>query len=112
LPEPGRSSPSRPRCLGITASSTTAGDSDDFGFLDSVEVFIESTREGTSLPRVLIARASDIEPIERLELDVVRTVDVLPYADEGSRFTSDVQGSVPPDDVSFDGHFTLRVELF
>jgi hypothetical protein len=98
--------------LQITDSSTAAGDTDDFGFLDSVDVFVESTRQGTSLPRVLIARAAHIEAAERLDFDVVRTVDVLPYADEGSRFTSDVQGSVPPDDVSFDGHFTLRVELF
>jgi hypothetical protein len=98
--------------LQITDTSTTAGDTDDFGFLDSVEIFLESTRQGTTLPRVLIARASQIEPTETLDFDVVRSVDVLPYADEGSRFTSDVQGRVPPDDVSFDGRFTLRVELF
>jgi hypothetical protein len=98
--------------LEITDTSTSAGDTDDFGFLDAVDVYIESTRAGTSLPRVLIARATNIEASQRLDFDVMRSVDLLPYADEGSRFTSDVQGSVPPDDVSFDGHFTLRVELF
>jgi hypothetical protein len=98
--------------LQITDSDKGSGDSDDFGFLDSVDVFIESTRQGTSLPRVLIAQATDIAATPRLEFQVVRSVNVLPYAEEGSRFTSEVEGRVPPDDVSFAGRFTLRVELF
>lgn len=98
--------------LEITDSDEGAGDSDDFGFLDSVDVFIESTRSGTSLPRTRIAQAADIEASARLEFEVIRSVNVLPYSEEGSRFTSEVEGSVPPDDVSFAGRFTLRVELF
>jgi hypothetical protein len=98
--------------LRITATSKTAGDEDDFGFLDSVDVFIESTKEGTSLPRTPIARAPNIQPTEQIVFDVVGSIDVLPYADEGSRFTADAHGNVPPDDVSFDGSFSLRVELF
>lgn len=98
--------------LQITDSAEGAGDSDDFGFLDSVDVFIESTREGSRLPRALIAQARDIAPSPRLDFDVIRSLDVLPYAEEGSRFTSEVEGRVPPDDVSFAGRFTLRVELF
>jgi hypothetical protein len=98
--------------LQITDTDQGAGDTDDFGFLDSVDVFIESTRSGTSLPRTRIAQATDIEASSRLEFDVIRSVNVLPYAEEGSRFTSEVEGSVPPDDVSFAGRFTLRVELF
>jgi hypothetical protein len=98
--------------LEITDNDESSGDSDDFGFLDSVDVFIESTRSGTSLPRTRIAQAADIEASARLEFEVIRSVNVLPYSEEGSRFTSEVEGSVPPDDVSFAGRFTLRVELF
>lgn len=98
--------------LQITGTAQSSGDTDDFGFLDSVSVFIESTREGSHLPRTLIAEAADIAPSARLEFQVMRSVDVLPYAEEGSRFSSEVDGSVPPDDVSFAGRFTLRVELF
>jgi hypothetical protein len=98
--------------LEITGTDEGSGDTDDFGFLDSVDVYIESTSSDTSLPRTLIAEATDIEPSARLDFEVVRSVNVLPYSEEGSRFTSEVEGSVPPDDVSFAGRFTLRVELF
>jgi hypothetical protein len=98
--------------LEITDTEEGSGDTDDFGFLDSVDVFIESTREGTRLPRALIAQAADIAASPRLEFQVVGSVNVLPYSEEGSRFSSEVAGRVPGDDVSFAGRFTLRVELF
>lgn len=98
--------------LEITDSAESSGDSDDFGFLESVDVYIESTRAGTSLPRTRVAGAVDIAAGPRIDFDVIRSVNVLPYAEEGSRFTSEVEGRVPPDDVSFAGQFTLRVELF
>lgn len=87
-------------------------DTDDFGFLRSVDVFVESTLSGSSLPRVLVAQAHDIEPTEHLEFEVEDSIDVLPYADEGSRFVSEVEATAPADDVSFGGRFTLRVEVF
>jgi hypothetical protein len=98
--------------LDVTATAEGPSDEDDFGFLDSVEVFIESTRPDTTLPRTRIAQALDIAPSRRLTFDVVSSVDVLPYSEEGSRFVSEVEGTVPPDDVTFAGRFTLRVELF
>lgn len=96
----------------VTAAGEGGSDEDDFGFLDSVVVFIESTKADSTLPRTRIAQALDIAPSRRLTFDVTRSVDVLPYSEEGSRFVSEVNGTVPPDDVTFSGHFTLRVELF
>jgi len=109
---PAKSAHLRDLELRITATSEGPSDTDDFEFLDSVNVFIESTRQGSSLPRVRIAQALDIAAGRDLSFEAVRSVDVLPYADEGSRFVSEVEGSVPRDDVSFAGSFTLRVELF
>jgi hypothetical protein len=109
---PAKSAHLRELSLRITATSEGPSDTDDFGFLDSVNVFIESTRQGSSLARVRIAQALGIAAGRVLSFDVVRSVDVLPYANEGSRFVSEVKGSVPRDDVTFDGGFTLRVELF
>ena len=103
----------RALALFITDASRSSGsDQDDFDFLDSVNVFIESTGTGTDLPRVRIATASDISATQRLVFDVNGSVDLLPYSDEGSRFTSEVEGRVPPDDVSFAGTFTVRVDVF
>lgn len=96
----------------VTAAGEGGSDEDDFGFLDSVVVFIESTKADSTLPRTRIAQALDIAPSRRLSFGVTRSVDVLPYSEEGSRFVSEVDGTVPPDDVTFSGHFTLRVELF
>jgi hypothetical protein len=109
---PAQAARLRALVLQITDSAARSGDSDDFGFLDSVDVYIESTLEDTRLPRVLIAQATEITATQRLEFQVVRAVNVLPYAEEGSRFSSEVEGRVPPDEVSFAGRFTLRVELF
>lgn len=109
---PATSSHLRQLELRITPTAEGASDSDDFGFLDSVNVFIESTRQNSSLPRTQIAEAVNIAPSRVLPFEVASSVDVLPYADEGSRFVSEVKGSVPRDDVSFDGSFTLRVEVF
>jgi hypothetical protein len=109
---PAQAAHLRALVLQITDTDEDASDTDDFGFLDSVAVFIESTRQGSPLPRTLIAQAADIEPSPRLDFQVIRSVNVLPYAEEGSRFTSQVEGRVPPDNVSFVGRFTLRIELF
>jgi hypothetical protein len=98
--------------LDITAAAEGPSDQDDFGFLDSVQVFVESTKADTTLPRTRIAQALEIAPSRRLSFEVVSSVDVLPYAEEGSRFVSEVEGTVPPDDVAFAGSFRLRVELF
>ena len=98
--------------LEITTSAQSSGDSDDFDFLDSVDIFIESTHTGSHLPRARVARADNIAATPRIDFTVIRSVNVLPYAEEGARLTSEVEGRVPPDDVSFAGHFTLRVELF
>jgi hypothetical protein len=96
----------------ITKTAMTAPDTDDFSFLDSVTVYIESTKAGSSLPRAKIAQALDVKAESKLSFDTVETVDVLPYSEEGARFVSEASGHAPPDDVTFNGRLTVTVELF
>jgi hypothetical protein len=96
----------------VTASAMSTPDKDDFSFLRSVTVFIESTRAGSTLPRQKIAEAEDIQASVALSFRTFDRVDVLPYTEEGARFVSEAQASAPPDDVTFDGSFTVSVELF
>ena len=97
--------------LAITGTARPAGDSDDFDFLDRVEIFCESTMTGTRLSRVKIAELTTVPSgVTELDLDVFRTVNLKPYVEEGARITSSAAGTVPPDDVTFDGHLVILVE--
>src|SRR5688500_15866199 len=45
--------------LTITETATPAGDTDDWSFVRTVDVFIASSLEGSALPQVKIATATD-----------------------------------------------------
>lgn len=98
--------------LRITNTAMVAPDTDDFSFLQSATVYVESTKAGSSLPRQKIAEARDIKATSKLGFHTFDRVDVLPYSEEGARFVSEVNGHVPADDVTFGGGFTVTVELF
>jgi hypothetical protein len=95
----------------ITPTAMLAPDQDDFSFLQSVTVYIESTRSGSALPRQKIAEALDIGEVSTLRFQTLRAVDVLPYTEEGARFVSEARGNAPPDDVTFAGSFDVTIEL-
>lgn len=98
--------------LDITTTAEPDGDSDDFDFLTSVAIYVESTKAGTTLPRVRIAHI-DAVPRDTRHLSFVRDgVDIIDYVNEGARLTSEAQGTVPTDDVTFDGEVSLSVEVF
>src|SRR5262245_19147864 len=44
--------------LEITAAARPAGDADDWAFVESIRVFVKSSRSGSSLPRVEIANVN------------------------------------------------------
>lgn len=98
--------------LTITATDLPPGDHDDFSFIDSIDIYLESTASGSSLPRQRVARAQSIAAgTTNLELATDATVDLKPYIEEGARLTANASGHAPPDDVSFDGHYTLGIEV-
>lgn len=95
--------------LVITDAARPAGDSDDWSFVRSVDVFVQSTRQGSSLPRVRVARASSPGPVTVMQFDPDSDINLVPYINEGSQMTTEAEADVPPDDVSFRGRAVFEV---
>ncbi len=96
--------------LVITDTDQPASDSDDWSFVDEIHVFVRSSADGSSLPRVEIASAIAPGAVTTLKFTVDSEVDLKPYVDEGSVVDSEASGTVPPDDVSYEGEgvFTIH----
>ncbi len=86
-------------------------DVDNFDFLSSVTVSIESTKDGTSLLSKKIAEIQSV-PDGQTELDftVYEDINLQPYVEEGFIINSSVEGSQPTDNVSFDGLTVYTVQ--
>jgi hypothetical protein len=95
--------------LSITATDEPSGDHDDWAFVDHVDVFVESTKNGTTLPKVKIATVSAPGAVRTMQFTVEGSVNLKPYIDEGSKVDSSGSGTVPTDDVSYDGVATFTV---
>ena len=98
--------------LEITPSQEPDGDSDDFDFIQKVDVYVESSKEGSSLARVKIAWLEDV-PADQKEVafTVDEAVDLKPYVEEGVTLTTEGSGSFPEDDTSFIAVTTLRIDV-
>lgn len=95
--------------LSITKTDEPSGDTDDWSFLSSVDVYVSSTKSGTTLPKVKLATASNPGAVRDLKFTVEPGVDVKPYIDEGSMVEGQCTGNAPPDDVSYDGTASFTV---
>lgn len=94
----------------ITDTAMQGTDTDDFSFVQSVDIYIESTKQGTALQRVKIADVpSPPGAVKQIDLRTYPDVNLLPYINEGSRITSMASGMVPPDDVTFNGKIVVHV---
>lgn len=98
--------------LDITETAESATDQDDFGFIDSVDIFVESRRSDSALPRRRVAWIeSSPGAVRQLVFETDTSVDLLPYVQEGARLSSAARARVPPDDVTFVGAALLSVEV-
>lgn len=96
----------------ITATAMPSGDSDDFDFVRSIDVFVESRKQGSMLPRVKIADLpSHGSGDKQLSLRTYPEVNLLPYINEGCEISASASGTAPPDDVTFDGQVVVRAKL-
>ena len=93
----------------ITATARPAGDTDDWSFLTSVDLYVESTMAGSNLPRTKVASVTNPGAVTRLVFTPVDGVNLLPYVNEGARLVTEASGNAPPDDVSFAGRAVFRV---
>lgn len=98
--------------LSVTPTAEPAGDTDDLSFIDSIEIFVESSASGSSLPRQRVARLDPAPDGTRtLSIDP-EPVDLIEYVREGARLTANASGTLPPDDVTYGGRVDLIVEVF
>ena len=95
--------------LTITATATPSGDSDDFGFVDDIHVFVKSSKSGSTLPRVEIANVHAPGAVTTMTFHVEKDVDLQPYVEEGSVVGGEASGHAPEDDVSYDGEGVFTV---
>lgn len=84
-------------------------DADTWDFVDEIHVFVRSSADGSSLPRVEIASVVSPGAVTAMEFDVDQDVDLKPYVDEGSVVESEASGTVPTDDISYDGEGVFTV---
>jgi hypothetical protein len=85
---------------------------DNFDFVDRIEIFIESAKSGTTLSKQKIADLLTVpRGVQTLNLQCYSNVDLVPYINEGSRISSTAAGKVPSQDVTFDGQITVEVRV-
>lgn len=94
----------RRRLTTITKTDEPSGDTDDWSFVDSVQVYVSSA----ALPKVEIAHAQSPGAVRTLVFDL-DAVNLEPYIDAGGTVESSGTGRAPADDVSFDGSATFTV---
>ena len=98
--------------LEVTPTKIGPQDTDDLDFIQSIEVYVESTKPGSTLTRVKVAQLSPVpKGKQRVSLKTESDLNLKPYIEEGVRLTTRGQGTVPPDDVSLVALVTMRVQL-
>lgn len=91
----------------ITNTAMPAG---DFSFVQTVDVFIESTMSGTALMKQKIADLpSPPGAVQTMNLHTYPDINLLPYINEGSKITSTATGTTPSHDVTFNGQIVVHV---
>jgi hypothetical protein len=95
--------------LSITDTRRPGGDTDTWEFVDEIHVFVKSSVAGSTLPRVEIASIVSPGAVTTMSFAVESSVDIKPYVDEGSIVESEASGTVPADDVSYDGEGVFTV---
>lgn len=96
---------------GVTLSSLTlnvASSGGDWSFVTSIDVFVASTKSGSTLPRTKIASVASPGAVRTLSFHV-EGVNLKPYIDEGSKVDSAGMGTQPTQDVTFDGKGVFTV---
>ncbi len=97
--------------LQMTDAATAMDMQSSFGFLAGIEIYAESSKADSTLPRVLIAWNAIIpEGATTLPLQINQEVDLHPYRAEGLRITTDLVGrSCLRREVTFEASYLALV---
>jgi hypothetical protein len=95
------------RLNGLELDNTAGG---GWSFLDSVELFVSSRRQGTTLPPNIRIATGAGTVSSRLVFIPVPGVNLVDYINEGARITAQAMGTAPEDDVTFTGSAVFHVE--
>lgn len=87
--------------------SITAPPGQTFDFVDSIVIRISA--EG--LPAREVARLPGRRDAPKIDLDVERGVDILPYVEKGAVMNATASGRAPPRDTRFDGRVVVTVKI-
>lgn len=94
--------------LTISATENDNGD-DNFDFIDEINMFASSSGD-PNLPRVLIATVTnDDNGSATLVIPGIEDVNLKDYVEAGLEIETEVTGSAPPTDTSFEGVVTVTV---
>lgn len=94
----------------LTLDITSTGG--DWSFVSKIDVYVESTKQGTTLPKTHIAAVSSPGKVRSLSFDVDGDVNLKPYIEEGSQVDSSGSGTAPSQDVTYNGKATFTVHPF
>jgi len=72
-------------------------------------VFVKSSRSDSSLPRIEIAHVASPGATTTMTFECDGKVNLDPYVNEGSIIETEGKGTLPPDDVSYDGKGVFTV---
>lgn len=98
--------------LEITPTHEPGEDQDNFDFIKKVDVYIESSKEESTLKRIKIAWLDDVPSDQKLvSFTVDDSIDLKPYVEEGLTLTTEGTGYFPEDDTSFIASTTLRIDI-
>ena len=92
--------------LTITATDQPMG---DWSFVTEIDVYVSSTKSGSTLPKTPIAHITSPGAVQTMTFDVDGSVDLNPYINEGSQVDGESTGSAPPNSVSYDGQGVFTV---
>ncbi len=95
--------------LEITDTAMPEGDTDNFNFLDSLEIYANAD----GLDKKLVAIIEEVpEDKQRISLETKDGINLKPYVEQGMKLQATARGSAPDDDTSLRAVATIRIEVF
>jgi hypothetical protein len=95
----------------ITDTATPPGGVSTFGFLQGLNIYIESTRPNSTLAKILVAnQAGPPGNVNYLGLATYPEENLWPYVQEGAHLTAEATGMAPTHDTTYVGSLTVVVK--